>query len=87
MPLPTLTKKQKLVAEYLLCGFSNEEIAEEIGTTAGGVKNNHMRDMLEISGMDDRVGLAMWLHEHQEKLGIECPCKHGYCEGALLVMV
>jgi DNA-binding NarL/FixJ family response regulator len=80
-----LSATETKVCEYLLCGFSNEQIAEEIGTTTQTVKNM-MRDLLDMAGMDDRVQLALWLHEHRERLGIKCPCEFGYCEGGLLVM-
>jgi DNA-binding NarL/FixJ family response regulator len=80
-----LTPTHKRLAEYLLCGLANAEIAEELGLHEGTVKNA-FKDMLDITGMDDRVGLAIWLHEHREKLGIDCPCKYGYQDGALLVV-
>jgi DNA-binding NarL/FixJ family response regulator len=79
-----LSPTEREVCEYLLCGFSNEYIAQEIGTTAQTVKN-YMRDLLDMAGMDDRVQLALWLHENRERLGIKCPCEFGYCEGGLLV--
>jgi DNA-binding NarL/FixJ family response regulator len=79
-----LTASEKTVCEYLLCGFPNEYIAEETGLTYQTVKNM-MRDLLDMAGMDDRVQLALWLHEHRERLGIKCPCEFGYCEGGLLV--
>jgi hypothetical protein len=57
-----------------------------VGTTAQTVKNL-MRDLLDMSGMDDRVQLALWVHEHRDRLEIKCPCEFGYREGALLVTV
>lgn len=79
-----LTATERKVCEYLLCGLANEEIASELDLSAQYVKNV-MRDLLDFSGMDDRVALALWVHDHREKLGVRCPCESGYCEGALLV--
>lgn len=76
---------QKRAAEYLLCGLSYAEIADELGICESSVKNL-FKEMLDIAGMDDRVGLALWLHEHREELKIDCPCNYGYSDGALLVM-
>ena len=79
-----MTTARRRVLEYLLCGLSHGEIAEELDVHEGTVKNL-FREMLEESGMDDRVGLAIWAHEHRQELGIDCPCSHGYQDGALLV--
>lgn len=80
-----LSPREKQIAEFLLCGLSYAEMADEMGISSGTVKNL-AHDLLISAGMDDQVGLALWLHEHQEELRIECPCKHGYHDGALLVV-
>lgn len=74
--MPPLTPKLKTLGECLLRGLSNPEIAREMRRSEDHVKQA-LHTLLDLSGMDDRVGLALWLHEKRGVLGISCPCDWG----------
>ena len=59
-------KHQRIIAE-LRSGKSNGEIATALSTTENVVKN-YMRDLMDLSGMSNRVELANWAAAHEREI-------------------
>lgn len=71
-----LTRRERRLAEWLLFGYSNEEIGARMRTTEAAIKRAMTKLHLK-TGLADRVDLALWVHEHRGELGVCCPCDWG----------
>jgi len=58
-----LRPRQYKVAKLLSQGLTNHEIADRIGTTENATKN-YVREVFDITGMSNRVELALWFIVH-----------------------
>jgi DNA-binding CsgD family transcriptional regulator len=79
---PQLTPAERKVAELLLCGHSDREIASALRTSRHIIKL-HLRSMFrkfelfESGPYAPRVRLAVLLHEWRNILGVRCEtCEH-----------
>ncbi len=61
--IDTLTPRELMVAQQLMHGASNAEIAETLSITGRTVKA-HVSSMFRKLGIKDRVHLALWLNLH-----------------------
>jgi DNA-binding NarL/FixJ family response regulator len=56
-------QRQSRLIDLVTEGMNNREIAEELGITYGCVKHQ-LREVLDITGMSNRLELALWRLEH-----------------------
>ena len=61
---PKLTRHQKEIIALIARGYTNRHIAEQLVITTGTVAN-HIAQMLDRLGVDNRVQLAAWAVEHE----------------------
>lgn len=61
-----LTPRQTQVVRLLAQGMTNREIGDQMGITAGTVKN-YLKLIYDKTGMGSRVELALWAVAHLEK--------------------
>jgi DNA-binding NarL/FixJ family response regulator len=47
----------------MLRGLSNAQIAARVGTSENMIKN-HFRAIMDVTGMDSRVEVALWAVNH-----------------------
>jgi DNA-binding NarL/FixJ family response regulator len=64
------TRLEKLVGIKLLEGLCTKDIAQDLNCSYQGVKNC-LHHMLDKTGMDNRVALALHLTKYPEKLIID----------------
>jgi DNA-binding NarL/FixJ family response regulator len=64
------TRLEKLVGIKLLEGLLNIQIAQDLGTSPSSV-GNAVSHMLDKTGMDNRVALALHLVKYPQKLLID----------------
>lgn len=60
-----LNEKQQKIARLVSEGLKNKDIAVEVGTTEGTVKN-YLRKIFDLAGMNNRTELALWYVAHFE---------------------
>jgi len=58
-----LTPRERAVAEYIVQGYSNKQIARELGITPRTVKA-HQQSMFNKFEVHDRLSLALYLQKH-----------------------
>jgi len=63
--LVDLTPRQREIARLIASGRTNRQIAQELVLTTGTVAN-HVAQILDRLGLDNRVQLAAWAIEHGE---------------------
>jgi DNA-binding NarL/FixJ family response regulator len=63
--LVDLTPRQWEIARLIAGGRTNRQIAQELVLTTGTVAN-HVAQILDRLGLDNRVQLAAWAIEHGE---------------------
>jgi hypothetical protein len=61
------------VARLLLEGLHEREIADELGTQVGYVKNAK-KEWFWMTGTETQEGLAVWIHAHRKEVGVPCAC-------------
>jgi len=65
-PVDTLTRKEKAVISYLMQGWRNREIANQLAITEQTVKN-HLRTIYDKVGVSDRLELVLYvIHQRLE---------------------
>ena len=62
--LPKLTRRQQEIIALIARGYTNRRIAEQLVIATGTVAN-HIAQMLDRLGVDNRVQLAAWAIEHE----------------------
>lgn len=71
----TLNHFEREIAELLIEGLSDSEIADFTGRSVQMVKNQ-LKEMYDRFGVEDdsakRVGLALYLHGHRHEFGLHC---------------
>ena len=65
--VPKLTRRQQEIIALIARGYTNRHIAEQLVITTGTVAN-HIAQMLDRLGVDNRVQLAAWAVEHEVSL-------------------
>jgi DNA-binding NarL/FixJ family response regulator len=63
--LPVLTPRQREIARLIACGRTNRQIAQELVITVGTAAN-HVAQVLDRLGLENRAQLAAWAVEHRE---------------------
>jgi DNA-binding NarL/FixJ family response regulator len=63
--LPVLTARQRQIVRLVAYGRTNRQIAHELVVTVGTAAN-HVAQVLDRLGLENRVQLAAWAVEHQE---------------------
>jgi len=58
-PVDTLTHREKTIISYLIQGWRNRQIAEQLSITEQTVKN-HLRTIYDKVGVSDRLELALY---------------------------
>ena len=66
----SLTAKQKQIIVLIAEGQSNAEIAGNLHTTEQVIKN-YVHSIMDLSGMDNRHMLTIFMFHHHI---IQCPC-------------
>jgi len=65
-PVDTLTRREKTVISYLMQGWRNREIANQLSITEQTVKN-HLRAIYDKVGVSDRLELVLYvIHQRLE---------------------
>jgi two-component system nitrate/nitrite response regulator NarL len=64
MPAEELKPRDWRIIALVAEAYTNKQIAKAIGTTEGVVKN-HMKEIMDETGMDNRTGVALWFLARQ----------------------
>lgn len=62
--VPKLTRRQQEIIALIARGYTNRHIAEQLVIATGTVAN-HIAQLLDRLGVDNRVQLAAWAVEHE----------------------
>ena len=62
------TGREHALAQMVVEGFRNKEIAAAMGKSENMVKN-YLREMYDKSGMSSRLELALWYLHHFQRRG------------------
>jgi DNA-binding NarL/FixJ family response regulator len=60
-----LTPRQREIVRLIACGRTNRQIAQELVITVGTAAN-HVAQVLDRLGLDNRAQVAAWAVEHRE---------------------
>ena len=64
-PRSYLTDRERELCLLLIQGMTNQMIADELAISTETVKR-HMTNIFDVTGMDNRTALAVWVLDHPE---------------------